>query len=178
MPFAMLLMAEGIRCIYLLVARIDHKFALLVSGIPVFVTLWLMIPVAYWYFLDPPMGADIKPVLQYVADNRSESDLVYVYHSSDPAFNYYAPLYGLDKGKVMIGFETARKRLALQGFYEDVEVLRGNERVWFIFSDIVDCGGCEGGMQQFYVDYLAGFGTMLDSSHASGANAYLYDMNP
>lgn len=178
LPFAMLLMAEGIRCIYLLVARIDHKFALLVSGIPVFVTLWFMAPVAYWYFLDPPMGSDIQPVMQYVADNRSLSDLVYVYHSSDPAFNYYAPLYGLDEGQVMIGFETANKRRALQRFNEDVQALRGNERVWFIFSDIVDCGGCEGGMQQFYVDYLNGFGTLLDSSSASGANAYLYDMNP
>ena len=63
-------------------------------------------------------------------------------------------------------------------FCEDVDALQGYDRVWFIFSDIVDCGGCEGGIQQYYVDYLNGFGTLLDSSYASGANAYLYAMKP
>ncbi len=178
LPFALLLMAEGIRCIYSLILRWDYKYALVVVGIPVVVTLWLIVPITFWYFLYPPLGSDIKPVMQYVAENRTEDDMVYVYHSSDPAFKYYAPFYGFEQGKVLIGFETTRKKLALRRFYEDVDTLRGNERVWFIFSDIVDCGGCEDNMQQFYVDYLNGFGTILDSFHASGANAYLYNMNP
>jgi hypothetical protein len=41
----------------------------------------------------------------------------------------------------------------------------------------VDCGGCEGDMQQFYVDELNKRGTMLDQSNGIWANAYLYDMN-
>jgi hypothetical protein len=178
LPFAMLLMAEGLRAIYHIVSHRSRRLALVVSAIPVLVTLWLIVPVTSWYFTYPVMGADIKPVLRYVSENMHPEDIVYVYYGSAPAFGYYAPFYGLDRGNVIVGFETLRRKLALRRFYEDVDILGENERVWFIFSDIVDCDGCEGNMQQYFVDYLNGFGIMLDSFHAPGANGYLYDMNP
>jgi hypothetical protein len=141
------------------------------------VTLWLLVPITSWYFANPANWADIRPVLQYVSENRHPDDIVYVYYGSAPALDYYESFYGLDHGNIIVGFETTRRKLALRRFYEDVNTLRGEKRVWFIFSDIVDCDGCEGSMQQYFVDYLDGFGRMLDSSHAAGANAYLYDMN-
>ena len=177
-PFALLLIAEGVGATYSVITRWNRPLALLVSGIPVAITLWFILPVAYWNLVIPFNDADIKPVMQYVGENRLPEDIVYVYHSSDPAFNYYAPFYGLDNGNVLIGFETVQRNLALQHFFEDVESLRGKDRVWFIFSEVGDCGGCEGSIQQFYVDYLNGFGTMLDIFPASGANGFLYDMNP
>ena len=178
LPFAMLLMAEGLRVIFLTISRWSRKFAFVVSAVPILVTLWYLVPVTSWYFTYPAMGADIKPIMHYVAENRHAEDTIYVYYGSAPAFDYYETFYGLDRGNVIVGFETLNRRLALRRFYEDVGALRGNARVWFIFSDIVDCGGCEGDTRQYFVDYLNGFGTMLDSSHAPGANAYLYDMNP
>lgn len=178
LPFAMLLMAEGIRFIYLFVSRWNRKLAFVISAVPILVTLGLIAPVTSWYFAYPTMGADIKPVLKYVSENKHPDEIVYVYYGSAPAFDYYASSYNLDHGNVIIGFETTRRKLALRRFYEDVDALRGNGKVWFIFSDIVDCDGCEGSMQQYFVDYLDGFGTLIDSLHASGANAYLYDMNP
>ena len=42
----------------------------------------------------------------------------------------------------------------------------------------MDCGGCDGDMQAFYVDYLNGLGTLLDGAPGNGANAYLYDLDP
>jgi hypothetical protein len=177
LPFALLLMAEGIRFIYLLILRWSRAFAFVVSAVPILVTLGLIVPVTSWNFANPSNWADIKPVMQYISENRLPGDIVYVYYGSAPAFDYYESFYGLDRGNVIVGFETTRRKLALRHFYEDVDALEGNERVWFIFSDIVDCDGCEGSMQQYFVDYLDGFGTMLDSSHASGANAYLYDMD-
>jgi len=178
LPYAMLLMAEGIRFIYFMVSRWSRGLAFGVIAVPIVVTLWLLVPVTSWYFRYPSMGADIKPVMQYVSENRHPEDIVYVYYGSAPAFDYYASFYGLDHGNVIVGFETLHRKLALRRFYEDVDALGGNKRVWFIFSDIVDCGGCEGNMQQYFVDYIDGFGTMLDSSHAPGANVYFYEMNP
>jgi hypothetical protein len=163
---------------YFFLSKWNENLALVVSSIPVVVTLWLITPFPYWNFMQPPNGSDIKSVMEYVGGNRLQDDVVYVFHSSDPAFNYYAPFYDLDSGNIIIGFETAKKSLALRRFYADVDSLRGKDRVWFIFSDIVDCGGCEGNMQEFYVDYLNAFGTLLDSFYASGANVYLYKMNP
>jgi len=42
----------------------------------------------------------------------------------------------------------------------------------------LDCGGCEGDMQSYFVNYLNELGIMLDSFHRTDANIYLYDLNP
>jgi hypothetical protein len=124
------------------------------------------------------MGEDIKPVLRYISENRHPEDITYVYYGSAPAFDYYAPFYGLEDANVLVGFETLNRRLGLRKFYEDVEAFNGNERVWFIFSSIVYCGGCEGNVQEFFTNYLNGFGSVQDSAHAPAVDAYLYLMNP
>jgi hypothetical protein len=178
LPFAMLLMAEGVRFIFALAARWSRPLAFVLSAVPVLVSLCFLVPDAYWVLNHPVYGADIKPVMQYIAENKQADDIVYVYYGSAPAFHYYAPFYGLDRANVTIGFDTPNRRLALRRFYQDVDSLAGKHRVWYVFSDIVDCGGCEGSMQQYFVDYLNGYGNLLDSAHASGANAYLYAMNP
>jgi hypothetical protein len=178
LPLALLLMAEGIRFIYYVISRWSRTLAFAAIVFPVSVSLWLLVPVTSWFFVHPAMGADIKPVMQYIGENRRPRDTIYVYYGSAPAFVYYAPFYGLDRANVTIGFETLNRRLALRRFYEDVDTLRGNKRVWFIFSDIIDCGGCGENTQQYFVDYLNGFGTLLDSAHAAGANGYLYRMKP
>jgi len=177
-PFVLILIAEGLGNIYRAVARWHIGSARAVYALAAFAMVFSPVVNAFKLFLSPYNRSDIKPVMEYVAEHRQEDETLYVYHSSEPAFVYYAPLYGIEGGEVLIGFDTPRKKAALQGFFRDAKSLRGRERVWFIFSDIVDCGGCEGDMQSFYVDYLNEFGTMLDSVHKVGANAYLYDFNP
>lgn len=177
-PFVLILIAEGLGTMYRTAARWHIGSARAVYALAAFAMVFLPVVNAFNLFLSPYNRSDIKPVMEYVAEHRQEDETIYVYHSSEPAFVYYAPLYGIEGGEVLIGFDTPRKKAALQGFFSDAKSLRGRERVWFIFSDIVDCGGCEGDMQSFYVDYLNEFGVMLDSIHAAGANAYLYDFNP
>jgi hypothetical protein len=106
-------------------------------------------------------------------------DIVYVFHRTDPVFNFYAPKYGLDTGNIWIGVYDPRKRVAQQNFEDDVDRLVGNERVWFIFSEIIDCVECEGeDTQRFYLDHINKFGVIVDEYDGSGANAYLYDLSP
>ncbi len=177
-PFALLLMTEGLRGIYWLVAKWQPKVSAVLIGTLALMVVWQIAPTTYEKALS---GAreDIRPVLEYVSENRLPDDILYVFHSTDPAFHYYAPFYGLDAGNVVIGYDTPRKRKALQSFYADVDELWGKDRVWFIFSEILDCSNCEGeGTQAFYVDYLNNLGTMLDSIDGAGANAYLYDLSP
>jgi hypothetical protein len=103
---------------------------------------------------------------------------VYVFHRTDPVFHYYAPFYGLDSGNVIIGFDTPGKRKALERYYEDILSLDGNPRVWFIFSEINDCGDCTGeDTQAFYLEYIDPVGVVIDSFDGTGANAYLYDLS-
>jgi hypothetical protein len=134
--------------------------------------------VTWEFFVTPYVGSNIKPVLQYVAEQRQAEDAIYVFHTINAVFDYYGPLYGLEDTSVLMGGSGLSKRAALQDFYDGVETLKGKKRVWFLFAGIHDCGGCEGDMQLFYTDYLDERGVMLDSFHATGANAYLYDLKP
>ncbi|MBN1453445.1 MAG: glycosyltransferase family 39 protein [Anaerolineales bacterium] len=177
-PFVLLLMAEGFRGIYWLVARWKPNIAGVFSGILALAVVWQIAPVTYEKAIS---GAreNIRPVFAYVAENRTQADIVYIFHRTDPVYHYYAPFYGLDTGNIMVGVYDPRKRVALQNFEDDVDSLIGNSSVWFIFSEIIDCVDCEGeDTQAFYLEHLNKFGIILDSFDGSGANAYLYDLSP
>ena len=64
---------------------------------------------------------DIRPVIEYVAENRLQDDIVYIFHRTDPVYQYYAPFYGLDTGNIVIGVYDPRKRVAIQNFEDDVD---------------------------------------------------------
>jgi hypothetical protein len=176
-PFFLLILSEGLRDIHLIVAKWSRPLGLFLAVLPAILLIWHP-GTTLDQFFTTTRGSDIRPVLQYVGENRMPDEIVYVFHAGDSAFHYYAPLYGLDTGEVIVGLSSLRKKLVLEGFFNDVESLKGKDRVWFIFSNIYDCGDCEGDMQEFYVDYLNGFGVMLDQFNAPRANAYLYDLNP
>lgn len=64
-------------------------------------------------------------------------------------------------------------------FFIGVEQLAGHDRVWIIVSDIIDCGGCEGNMLDYFADSLNKYGTRLDEIESpTQAGGYLYDLNP
>ena len=129
-------------------------------------------------FYSPQRISEIKPIMKYVEENKTQADVIYVYYGSTPAFIYYAPFYHIDSTAAVFGADSPRKKIALDSFFDDVKKLKGKSRVWFVFSDIVDCGGCDGDMRIFFTDYLNKFGRMLDSSQNQGAGAYLYDLSP
>ena len=177
-PFALLLMAEGFRGTYWLIAKWNQDFAAVFSGILALAVVWLIAPVTYEKAIS---GAkeDIRPVIEYVVENRMQDDIVYVFNRTDPVYHYYAPFYGLDTGNIIIGAYSPSKRVALKNFKEDVDRLIGNSRVWFIFSEIIDCIDCEGeDTQAFYLNYVNKFGVIIDGYDGSEANAYLYDLSP
>ena len=175
-PFAFLLMTEGFRGIYWLAAKWRSDFAAVFSGILALAVVWQIAPITYSKAVSGEKE-DIRPVLQYIADNRLPGDIVYVFPRTDPVFHYYAPFYGLDKGNIVIGVDDPGKKAMLQNYTTEVESLAGQPRVWFLFSEIIDCVDCEGdGTQPYYLDYINQYGSMIDNYDGSGANAYLYDL--
>ena len=176
-PPVLLLMAAGLRAIHDSAARWGPRLALMLSLSVGALALGLSFANQINELMHPALGADIKPVLGYVGEHRKPDETLYVFHGSEPAFRYYAPFYGIDAATAIIGYDTTRKKEALEAFQDDITRLDGTPRVWFVFSDIVDCGGCEGDMQAYYVGYLNGYGVKLDEFNAAGANAYLYDLS-
>ncbi len=174
-PFAILLMAEGLGRIYSLFNKWNRIPAVAVSAALALALLWVPLSGINGKFRVPPMGQDIKPVMDYVSKNRAQGDIVYVYHSARNAFVYYAPFYGLDQGDVIVGQDLSDAP-ALEGFYSDIDQLKGKGRVWFIVSNITDCGGCKGDKETYYVQYIGQFGSVVNEFHAPSASVYLYNL--
>ncbi len=173
-PLLILLMAEALGRFHALIAGWNRGLAGLISAALVAALLWVPAGSTYQNFLAPPLGDHIKPVMAYVEKHRTGDDWIYVYHGARPSFNYYAPFYGLEGQEVIAGPDLPDAP-ALRQFYKQVDQLRGNARVWVIFSHIVDCGGCDGDMETFYVQYLDRFGKVQEEFHAAGASVYLYN---
>lgn len=175
-PLVVLLMAEGLGPIYTRVGKLNRNLAIAVYLVITLIMLWIPANVVYGNLLSPTKGDDIKPVMNYIEQHRTQNDIVYVYHGARPSFNYYAPFYGFDTGKVISGLDLDNAP-ALKQFYSQVNQLKGHDRVWIIFSHIVACGGCNGDMETFYIQYLDQFGKVEDQFQAQGADVYLYNLN-
>ena len=107
-----------------------------------------------------------------------EEDILYVFYRTETTYRYYAPFYGLDTGNIVIGTSRPRKRITLQSYEEDVLSLVGNERVWFLFSEVVDCPNCpEEDTLSYYLEFVDPHGVVIDKYEGSETSAYLYDLS-
>jgi len=129
------------------------------------------IAVTYKNLKSPLMGEDIKPVMSYISGNCLSTDLIYVYYGANPAFEFYAPLYGLDRNNYIVGI-LARQHP--DTYIEDVDKLKGNPRVWFLFSH--NCSWCKVNEQEFILEHLNKIGVIRGGFESPGAAVYLYDL--
>lgn len=176
-PIIILFLAEGLGRIFTIINKWNHTAAIVTYLILALYITWTPVNSAIDNLISPRMSADIKPVMEYVSEHREEDDIVYIYHGARPSFNYYAPFYGLDTGNIITGLDLGSTQ-ALTQFKKHVDnKLNGNSRVWVIISHIVDCGGCEGDMETFYVEYLNQYGHIEDQHRVMGASVYRYDFS-
>jgi hypothetical protein len=178
-PLFLLILSEGVGRLYESVVKKNRAMALILCGLPAIWLIFFPVMVTYYDVRSSRSDTGIRPIVEYVSKNRMPEDIIYVYHSADPSFRYYAPLFGIDikDEHILIGKSLVLKKLAFGSFFKDVDALKGRGRVWFVFTDIVDCGGCDGDPQAFYVGELSKRGLLLDQSNGTGANAYLYNMS-
>ena len=175
-PMVLILLSEALGLLYRAARKLGPWLALVA---PVLLALYLLsFPQSGLDILSQPRTqAEIKPVMAALAQNRAPGDFVYVYHTAVKSYLYYAPFYGVDPENTIYGYDTNLKKPALQHFQDDVKNLHDSGgRVWFVFSDVVDCGGCRGDMQAYYRAYLSGYGKRLQSIPSVNAGAYLYQM--
>jgi hypothetical protein len=114
--------------------------------------------------IDPGRDDQIKPMLQYLKDQRQEGELIYVYASSWPAYLFYADQYGLPKtGGVQRG--TLGRTFAT--YAQDVDGLARQGRVWLLFSHHQNA-------QRAFLGQMDRSGVKLAGRSAPGAAVYLY----
>jgi 4-amino-4-deoxy-L-arabinose transferase-like glycosyltransferase len=121
----------------------------------------------------PHVRAEIKPLLEYSAENRRPGDVLYVYYNARPQYEYYAARYGWRPQDTIMG---ACSRLAPAAYVNDVAKLRGRPRVWLLFVDGKGADGYdERGLMLRYLDHV---GRRLDDQVSVGTSLYLYDVTP
>ena len=148
----------------------------------------------------PRVVEEIKPVLKYVKANMRKDDVVYVFYWSEPAFRYYAQLYGFDYTKcALISIEPAKEYVKevdyfrsssknaparLNGYNPDVECVIGiSEKFRDCKSDIDQLWGNKRvwfifshSHEKPFLKYLDKIGSRIAENRQPGAAVYLYDL--
>ncbi len=167
-PFMILVIAQGISDIR---NKIRHQSNFL--GIALVVILFIHpVLLAGYHLIRPRAPEELRTVLKYVDENWHDGDIIYVYYASLNAFRYYHDRYGFPVEYI----EGIESRTEWTNYYQDLQRLKGNKRVWLVFSHIAThCGVDE---EKLFVSFLDLLGTQIDAVGASGASAYLYNMTP
>jgi hypothetical protein len=107
-----------------------------------------------------------------VQAHRQTGDKIFAYWGAGPATAFYGPLYGIDPTDVIVGKVHRRD---FSPYDEELAPLRGNRRVWVIFSH--DFHKRERNTVVFKLDSM---GRRLDlyppQTVRTDAAAYLYDL--
>lgn len=114
---------------------------------------------------------DIKPVMNYLKKWKNKEDILYLYHASQFAFKYYAKQFGFDD-EYTIGINS---RGTLGNYTKDLDKLRGNKRVWLVFSHVYKGKGID--EEKFFLYYLDSVGKRINHYKSDGAAIYLYDLS-
>jgi hypothetical protein len=176
-PFALLLMAEGLRGIYWLIAKWKPNVSAVLSVLLAFMAIWQIVPTTY-NMATSGRRVGIRSVMDYIAENKEQDDIIYVFYRTESTFRYYAPFYGLDTANVVAGEFTSRKRIALQNYEDDVQSFIRKERVWFLFSEVIDCENCpEDDTLSYYLEFIEPYGVVIDKFEGFSSSAYLYDLS-
>ncbi|MBI4008604.1 glycosyltransferase family 39 protein [Candidatus Roizmanbacteria bacterium] len=113
---------------------------------------------------------EMRPVVKYLQTKIKRGDVIYLYYAALPAYQYYAARFGLDR-KYITG-TTSREEP--DKYIRDLEKLKGNKRIWLIFSHVFTIKDYN--EKDFFLSYLRKQGELLDRYDEAGASIYLFDL--
>ncbi|MGB0931975.1 MAG: glycosyltransferase family 39 protein [Chitinophagales bacterium] len=127
LPFIVLLYVNGLFAVFEYFKQKKANLPILVLLIPLLINLF---PLATKL---PIEKEEIKKSMEYVNENITPTDNIYLYYDSQPAFNFYKEKYPAIARNTSIAYGTEnRKNWAAY----DPEILRIEGNTWMIFSHI------------------------------------------
>jgi uncharacterized membrane protein len=114
---------------------------------------------------------EIRPVMTYLSQHYQKGDRLYLHHPSEPAFGYYAKRLGFEDIPYQRGVRSEQN---WNKYVDELKGLRGNDRVWILFSHVVKNSGVD--EEKFFVHVLDGMGQQIDSFKRKDASVYLYEL--
>jgi len=171
-PIVFFLIVEGIERFRLILTRINFWIAVGAWAILAVMLLYYPTKIALKNLEYPILGEHIKPVMSYVSQHKVNGDLIYIYYAAEPAFAYYASLYGFGENDYFIGIKSRQE----PGKYiQDIDKVREYNRVWFLFSH--NCSWCLVNEELFLLNHIDKIGKRLDEFKSPGASVYLYKLS-
>ena len=177
-PLVILLIAEGAVFLWYKAVR-SRRFWLKLLG-AIAISLLMLPPIVHssQLLVSPQQLEEIKPVIEYVRDRQQPSDILYVFQRGEYQFKYYADRYGYQPGDYQIGVDDLDDGEKVspeewRRYQQDFDRLRGNPRVWVLFSHT------DGAKEEeiMVLSYLDRIGKKVDRFSATGAFVYLYNFN-
>ena len=167
-PSLILLIAAGLGTIQTETKDVLPLLGPLLLGLLFLQPLWT----AARDFRQPRGVEESRPVIQYIEKHRSEGDILYAYYSAEYALDYYRQRGLIGPIDLIVGVES---RENWRAYREDLDRLRGQKRVWVLFSHVWTNAGAD--EERLFVDHLDDIGERLDAVQAPGTSAYLYDLS-
>ncbi|HJS19123.1 MAG TPA: glycosyltransferase family 39 protein, partial [Anaerolineales bacterium] len=89
-------------------------------------------------FIEPKYFEHIHPAMQFLDDTWKDGDIVFVTHGAVPAFEYYAPAYGLTG----IPYLSSQRQDYQQPerILKQLDSLLGRRRAWILMSHVYEKG--------------------------------------
>lgn len=126
----------------------------------------------------PQRKEEIKEVLQYLQENQQPEDKLYIFQRGIYQFQYYAKQYGYQPEDYIIGIDDldhihgkGLSKPEWQRYKADLNNLRGNSRVWLLFSH-----ANVSSENKAIKKYLDTIGMKQDYFETKGAYVYLYNL--
>jgi len=115
-------------------------------------------------FFQPKLRTETRPLVEHILNNKSDSDIVYVYYTSKSPFLYYTRDEEIE---YILGVESTGNP---EKYIDELESLAGKGRVWFIFGPVY------GNELDIYLNKLNEMGQRLQYKEAFGASLFLYEI--
>ncbi len=167
-PLMFLLIAEGIYFIRHCTGKNSNIIGMALVGILLIHPVLL----AGYHLIRPRAPEELRTVMYYLLEHHEQGDRIYLYYATENAFRYYADKLDFTEDDYMIGVEARNNWI---NYYNDLEKLRGVQRVWIVFSHVAQWAGVD--EEKLFLSYLNILGTQLDAFKAPGASIYLYNLS-
>jgi hypothetical protein len=168
LPILFLIVGEGTSAI----ASMNSRFARPLQVMVIFLLLARPVWMDAQTLVHPQRPEDIKPAIQYIRTHQLPGDAWYVYHWARYQFSYYSERDQINPEKVWIGVDCGIDQAC---YITDLNKLRGQPRVWILFSHIWVGDGLQ--EETFFLEQLDRIGVRKDAYRSTGARAYLYDFS-
>jgi uncharacterized membrane protein len=122
------------------------------------------------YFLEPKYYEHIRPSMEFLQSAWRPGDALYVSNGAVPAFEYYAPMYGLSQADFISSSRS--DYLAPANISSQIETLKGKSRAWVLMSHVYEKAGFN--EKNFILDELKQIGSKKREFIVPGSSVYLY----